>query len=268
MAQFCRTKFRYWSNTEQVAEQPATSAQGYGVLGKVGLLIPKPGQGRASDVIEYEIVQSAALEHPPQEPLSPPSPIVAGNEPAADATQLPSGRTARESAPEHSGQLWTSEVDRLFTAALNELRTEAEKASTAAEQRRIAEITELSQAIRKQHSIIEGLRRELTQQRSESERINALRSAWQKEKDELTLEARRQRTVAEQLADQLAALKANDEAKERQYLERLKEITAEVDRCLLRARAEWVSEVARMSDATDWQLPSFLTKPGRSGEGA
>jgi hypothetical protein len=239
------------------------------VLGKVGLLIPKPGQGRASDVIEHEIVQSSALEHLAQEPLSHLSPIVAGDEPAADARQLPSGRTARESAPEDSGQqFWTSEVDRLFTAALSELRREAEKASTAAEQRRIAEITELSHAVRKQHSIIEGLRRELAQQRSETERINAARSAWQKEKDELTLEARRQKIVAEQLADQLAALKANGEVKERQYLERLKEITAEVDRCLLRARAEWVSEVARMSDATDWQLPSFLTKPGGSGEGA
>jgi hypothetical protein len=75
-------------------------------------------------------------------------------------------------------------------------------------------------------------------------------------------EAHRHRTVAEQLADQLAALKANGADKERQFFDRLKEITAEVDRTLLRARAEWESELGRMATGADWKLPSFLTKGG------
>jgi hypothetical protein len=144
----------------------------------------------------------------------------------------------------------------------------------AMEQRRIAELTELSGAIKKQHDIIEDLKRQIGEirraaalrlaeaeqewQQFESDRMRAARAAWDMEKEQLKQEADRHRSVAEQLADQLAALKATEASKDRQYAQRLKEITAEVDRCLLRARAEWVSEVARMAGDADWQLPSFL----------
>lgn len=169
------------------------------------------------------------------------------------------------------------EVDRLFTAALHALRQRAEQALSAVEQRRIAELSELSRAIKKQHDIIDSLKREITEvrqtaalrlaeaeqewQQSEADRIRAARASWEVERQELTRDLGQQRYVAERLADQLAGLKADAEAKERQYFDRLKEITAEVDRCLLRARAEWVSGVARMADDADWQLPSFLTSP-------
>ena len=173
-----------------------------------------------------------------------------------------------------SDQLWTGEVDRLFRAALDELRWQVEQGLDAVEKRRVAEITELSRAIKKQHRIIEALKRELAEakqteilklseaeqqwQRSETERMNAARQVWEREKEELTREANRQRSVAEQLADQLAALKAKAESNERQLCE-LKKIAAEIDRSLLRARAEWENEVARY-DSAEWQLPSFLTK--------
>ena len=60
-------------------------------------------------------------------------------------------------------------------------------------------------------------------------------------------------------------MKAQDESKERQFWERLREITAEVDRCLVKARAEWEREVTQMT-TTDWQLPSFLAKPDLTTE--
>jgi hypothetical protein len=200
---------------------------------------------------------------------------------AGDATLLEhptSGARPDNSATiRHPCELWTGEVDRLFTAALLELRRGAEQALAAVEQRRIAQLTELSSAVTKQHDIIDALKREIAEirqaaalklaeaeqqwQRSEADRMKAARAAWELEKEQLEQEADRHRTVAEQLADQLAALKVTEASKERQYIERLKEITAEVDRCLLRARAEWVSEVARMADGADWQLPSFLKSP-------
>jgi hypothetical protein len=200
---------------------------------------------------------------------------------AGDATVLQQAPTrSRHGSParvDDPDELWTGEVDRLFTAALHELRRGAERALAAVEQRRIAELTELSRAIKKQHDVIAALKREIAVirqaaahklaeaqqvwQQLEADRTRAARAAWELEKQQLKQETDHHRSVAEQLADQVAALKAAEAAKERQYSERLKEITAEVDRCLLRARAEWVSEVARMTDAADWQLPSFLKSP-------
>jgi hypothetical protein len=186
---------------------------------------------------------------------------------------------ARLAAPK---QLWSGEVDQLFTAAFDELRRQAEQRLETIEKRRIAEITELSQAIRKQHGIIESLRRELAQakeatalklfdaeqkwQRSESERMNAARRAWEREREELTRETNHQRSIADQLADQLAALKATAESKEGQLLE-LKKIAAEIDRCLLLARSEWQSEVARL-EAAGWELPSCLKEAGPATQGS
>ena len=247
-------------------------------------MIPKPGHSLAAGEIEQGSDRSAGIQTHPRADTFPLAPIVTGSAVTPGDAILPQSgldrehRAARQATPEQSEEIWTSEVDRLFTAALDQLRRQAEQASAAIEQRRIADITELSRAIKKQHDIIEGLKREIAQARQaealrlsearqewqqfETKRMNAAREAWEAEKAELRREVNHHRSVAEQLADQLAALKANDEFKERQYLERLKEITTEVDRCLLRARAEWVSEVARMADADDWQLPSFLTKAG------
>ena len=200
---------------------------------------------------------------------------------AADATVFPhvpaGARRVDPAAVGHSGELWTGEVDRLFTAALQELRRGTEQAMAAVEQRRIAELTELSRAIKKQHDIIETLKREIGDvrqaaaiglseaqrrwQQSEGERLKAAQAAWETEKSELKRVADRYRSVSEQLADQLASLKADSESKERQYFDRLREITAEVDKCLLRARAEWVTEVARLADNADWQIPAFLNLP-------
>ena len=173
--------------------------------------------------------------------------------------------------------LWSGDVDRLFATALQALRREAEQAVAAVEQRRVAELTELSHAITKQHAVIEGLRQELAELReagalklfeaqrewkdAEAERMRAAQLAWEIERTQLREEAHRQRSVAEQLADQLTASKANEAAVERRHLDRLKEITAEVDRCLLRARAEWVSEAARLAGDADLQLPTFLVNP-------
>jgi chromosome segregation ATPase len=183
---------------------------------------------------------------------------------------------ARRPAAERSDELWDARVEQLFAAALEELRRRTQKALSEAEQRRFADVTELSAAITKQHDIIDSLKRELLDarqaeekrvlearqawQEAEAERMRAAREAWQSERAELTRELDRHRSVAEQLADQLAAAKAQGESKERQFWERLREITAEVDRCLVKARAEWEREVTQMT-ATDWQLPSFLSKP-------
>jgi hypothetical protein len=177
--------------------------------------------------------------------------------------------------PAGSKQLWTGEVDQLFVAAFDELRRRAEQRLETVEKRRNAEITELSQAIRKQHSIIEALKRELAQAKemaalklfeaeqkwrhSEAERMHAARQAWEREKEELARETSHQRSIADQLADQLAALKATAESKEGQLFE-LKRIAAEIDRCLLLARSEWQSEVARL-EAVGWELPSCLKEP-------
>jgi hypothetical protein len=182
-----------------------------------------------------------------------------------------------EAANLRAGPLWSAEVDRLFAAALQALRQEAEQAVAAVEQRRLAELTELSRAITKQHAVIESLRQELAELReaealklseaqrewmgAEADRMRAARTAWEIERNQLREEAHRQRSVAEQLADQLAASKVNEAAVERRHLDRLKEITAEVDRCLLRARAEWVSEAARLAGDADLELPSFLVNP-------
>jgi hypothetical protein len=169
-------------------------------------------------------------------------------------------------------------VDELFAAAFDELRRQAEQRLQSLEKRRIAEVTELSQAVRKQHGIIEALRRELAQikeatavklaeaeqkwQRSEGERMSAARRVWELEKEELAREANHQRTIAEQLADQLAALKATTESRNNQLSE-LKKIAGEIDRCLLLARSEWQSEVARL-EAAGWELPSCLKEPATS----
>ena len=86
--------------------------------------------------------------------------------------------------------------------------------------------------------------------------------AWEREREELARAANHHRAVAEQLADQVATLEAIQKSTEREYFERLKEITAEVDRCLLRARAEWVHEMARMAGGSKWELPAFLKVEG------
>ena len=189
--------------------------------------------------------------------------------------------SAGEDSPEHK-EAWTGEVDRLFSAALNEMRRQAERALAAAEQRRAAEITELSHAIKKQHAVIEALRQELAEakeaealrlseaqqkwEQAQAERLQAARQALDGEKEELTREANRHRSVAEQLADQLAAMKAR-ETTEQQFWSRLKEISTEVERSLLRARAEWETELARLAGEGEWRLPSFLTKNTPSTKG-
>jgi hypothetical protein len=198
------------------------------------------------------------------------------------ATDASPGRSVPADAERRSNEarrepdwLWTGEVDRLFAAALQALRGEAERAVAALEQRRLAELTELSAAIKKQHDVVESLRREIAElrdresrsvseakrecQQAEAERVRAARLDWDAERERLKGEADRHRSVAEQLADQLAASRANEAATERRCMERLKEITTEVDRCLLRARAEWVNEVARLAGEGERRLPSFLT---------
>jgi chromosome segregation ATPase len=185
-----------------------------------------------------------------------------------------------QSEPKTGGskQLWTGAVDQLFAAAFDELRRQAEQQLRSLEKRRIAEVSELSQAVRKQHGIIETLKRELAQakegtavklaeaeekwQRSEAERMSAARRAWELEKEELTREMHHQHSIAEQLADQLAALKAASESRTSQLSE-LKKIAGEIDRCLLLARSEWQSEVAKL-EAAGWELPSCLKEPGPS----
>jgi hypothetical protein len=204
---------------------------------------------------------------------------VAGQPVEALSPQPTEPRDSRsEAGPAGSKQLWTGEVDELFAAAFDELRRQAEQRLQSLEKRRIAEVTELSQAVRKQHGIIEALRRELAQikeatavklaeaeqkwQRSEGERMSAARRVWELEKEELAREANHQRTIAEQLADQLAALKATTESRNNQLSE-LKKIAGEIDRCLLLARSEWQSEVARL-EAAGWELPSCLKEPTTS----
>jgi hypothetical protein len=158
------------------------------------------------------------------------------------------------------------------------LHRQAEQRLETLEKRRLAEVSELSQAVRKQHGIIETLRSELAQlkeatamklveaeqkwQRSEAERMSAARRAWELEKEDLARENDHQRSIAEQLADQLAALKAATESKNSQLSE-LKKIAGEIDRCLLLARSEWQSEVARL-EAAGWELPSCLKDSGSS----
>jgi hypothetical protein len=245
---------------------------------KKGGLIPIPEHSLAAEV-RQGAGPSPALEADSRADSSPHIPTMTATAGGATLVQHATTRW-REDNPttiSHSDELWTGEVERLFTAALHELGRGAEQALAGVEQRRIAEATELSRAIKKQHDIIDGLKREITEvrhmaalklaeakeewQQSEADRMSAARAAWEKEKEELKQEVDRHRSVAEQLADQLAVVKATEASKERQYIERLKEITAEVDRCLLRARAEWVSEVARMANGADWQLPSFLKSP-------
>jgi hypothetical protein len=183
---------------------------------------------------------------------------------------------ACQASSETSSERSSAQIDQLFAATLEELRRRTQKALSDAEQRRFADVTELSTAITKQHDIIETLKRELLDarqaeakrvsearqewQNAETERMSAAQERWEAEKAELTREIARHRSVAEQLADQLAAMKAQDESKERQSWERLREITAEVDRCLVKARAEWEREVTQMT-TSEWQLPSFLAKP-------
>jgi dGTP triphosphohydrolase len=240
---------------------------------KKGGLTPTAKHSLAAEV-RQGAGPSPALEADSRADSSPHTPTVTATAGGATLVQHATTRR-REDNPTtigHFDECWTGEVERLFTAALHELRRGAEQALAGVEQRRIAEATELSRAIKKQHDIIDGLKREiievrhlaalkLAEAKEEADRMSAARAAWEKEKQELKQEAARHRSVAEQLADQLAVVKATEASKERQYIERLKEITAEVDRCLLRARAEWVSEVARMTDGADWQLPSFLKTP-------
>jgi hypothetical protein len=207
-----------------------------------------------------------------------------------DNSPLPSVPADRFSGPggiEHQVQsssqaiieeLWTSEVDRLFNAAVAELRRQAEERVAAAERRRVAELTELSRAVMRQHEIIESLRNEAIAMRQdavlslakarrewaifEEHRMKAAQEAWEREREELVRVANHHQAVAEQLADQVATLEAIQKSTEREYFERLKEITAEVDRCLLRARAEWVHEMARMAGGSKWELPAFLKVEG------
>jgi hypothetical protein len=253
-----------------------------------GTPIAEPGRipdKLASGIIEHIAESVPAVVSPSGDSISRPVAVLlkeqsgAGQPSDAGSSQSPD---LHESQSERAKQLWSGEVDQLFTAAFDELRRQAEQRLETIEKRRIAEITELSQAIRKQHGIIESLRRELAQakeatalklfdaeqkwQRSESERMNAARRAWEREREELTRETNHQRSIADQLADQLAALKATAESKEGQLLE-LKKIAAEIDRCLLLARSEWQSEVARL-EAAGWELPSCLKEAGPATQGS
>ena len=66
--------------------------------------------------------------------------------------------------------------------------------------------------------------------------MSAARRAWEGERAELTREINHQQSIAEQLADQLAAVKATAESREGRFSD-LKKIAGEIDRCLLLARS-------------------------------
>lgn len=253
-----------------------------------GALIAEPGRipdKGGSGLIEQAADRvAAALNSTGQAPSRPAAVFLKEQSVSGQPVEAVSPQTAelRDSRSEvgltGAKQLWTGEVDQLFAAAFDELHRQAEQRLETLEKRRIAEVSELSQAVRKQHGIIETLRRELAQlkeatamklveaeqkwQRSEAERMSAARRAWELEKEDLARENDHQRSIAEQLADQLAALKAATESKNSQLSE-LKKIAGEIDRCLLLARSEWQSEVARL-EAAGWELPSCLKDSGSS----
>jgi hypothetical protein len=173
-------------------------------------------------------------------------------------------------SPSDSERPWSDELDQLVHEAFADLPVRAEAALAAAEQRRVEEIKELSAAIMKQHEVIATLKREneelrdetakqLTKakhewQREESERAQAAWDASMREKDELIRELDKQRSSVEQLTGMGAALKAEGEAKNSDFEKRLKEVAAEAERRLVRARAEWRSEVERCIKAAAIQI--------------
>ena len=115
-------------------------------------LTPTPEHSLAAEV-RQGAGPSPALEVDSRADSSPHTPTMIAT--AGDAT-LVQHATARwrEDNPTtigHSDEFWTGEVERLFTAALLELRRGAEQALAGVEQRRIAEATELSRAIIRHH---------------------------------------------------------------------------------------------------------------------
>jgi hypothetical protein len=188
-------------------------------------------------------------------------------------------------SPTDSERPWSDELDQLVHEAFADLPVRAEAALAAAEQRRVEEIKELSAAIMKQHEVITALKRENEEareatarqlskaqhewQRQEAERTEVASAAWMCEKNELIRELDKQRSSVEQLTGMVAALKAEGEAKNCDFEKQLKEAAAEAELRLLRARAEWRSEVERCIKAAGMQIntaaETFLVpKPTRS----
>src|SRR5688500_4431122 len=88
---------------------------------------------------------------------------------------------AGQTAAERPDELWGARAEQLFAAALEELRRRMQRALSEAEQRRFADVTELSAAITKQHDIIDSLKRELLDARqAEGNRISEARQDWRK----------------------------------------------------------------------------------------
>jgi hypothetical protein len=167
-------------------------------------------------------------------------------------------------------QRWGVEVDRLFSHAMTELRQEAERALRELEHRHAAEMKDLTEAVRTQHSIIAALelsnRRvkeeaaaqlsaaERTWQQGEADRMKAAQEEWARHEDALNCEIDRNRSAAEQLETTLLALKEQSVAKERDAEARLDQIKLESERMLRNARSEWQREVAKRLESAGVQI--------------
>jgi hypothetical protein len=171
---------------------------------------------------------------------------------------------------------WTDELNQLVQAGFAEVRQEAEAALTAAEQRRLDEITELSAAIMKQHDLIASLKRDAEQARQEaamqlskaeeqwrheeSERMNAARHDWDQETEALKRDLEEYRSSNEHLEATVAELRAEGESRKRDFENRLREATTEAQQTLSRARAEWQSEVSRCLEAAGVQISAAFER--------
>ena len=173
-------------------------------------------------------------------------------------------------------QRWTDELNQLAQAAFAELRQEAEAALTAAEQRRLDEIKELSAAIMKQHDLIASLKRDAEQARQEAamqlsraeqqwrhgeaERMNVARHEWAREMEALKRELEKHRSNSVQLEATVAELRAEGESRKRDFENELRDAATEAQQTLCRARAEWQSEVSRCLEAAGVQISAAFER--------
>jgi hypothetical protein len=173
-----------------------------------------------------------------------------------------------------TGQHWSAEVDQLFAAAVAKLRHEADQALAAAEERRVAELKELSGAIMRQHESMALLKEETERSKAEAAarlaevetRWKSAESDWARKKEDLARESERQRSKIDELTAAVAALRAENERDRRAFDLHLKEAAVEAERSLQAARAEWQKEVARCLDAASSQIRDVF-KNGASSYG-
>jgi len=199
----------------------------------------------------------------------------AGGEQLSDHVASPT-KVDHPHAGTRTEQRWTDELNQLVQAGFAELRQEAEAALTAAEQRRLDEITELSAAIMKQHDLIASLKRDAEQARQEaamqlskaeqqwrhgeSERMNAARHDWDQETEALKRDLEEYRSSTEHLEVTVAELRAEGESRKRDFENRLREAATEAQQTLCRARAEWQSEVSRCLEAAGVQISAAFER--------